>query len=484
MSKKKYYAVKKGRTVGIFDNWDDCKLSIDGFTGAIYKSFTDREDANDFLNNSNNNNQSSTNTLTNEQIKSMVNDDLSQNITAVFVDGSFNKQIKKYSYGVYILTNEENKIKEYKISRSLDNEKYLEFNNVSGEVFGVINALDWCISNKKQNIKIYYDYQGLESWINGSWKPTTSISKLYVDLYKEKKLFFDSINFQKVYAHSKIEYNDKADELAKEALNGKNEISKIGDSYYVIKNFDKLSSLIKEIENQKFIEISKYDDGDDGELESYKLKMSKEKLSIRYFVTKKTLTIQGKISTLFIHILDILSTILDDDKFSSVLKAIAKGKVHNVNEFKKAFPKDYPKDILNLLKSSKTLLEIKFNNSELEDYSFLLMQPLKALEGHLKWILKINKIGIDGKNRISCFNENKITNMYEIPEKICKRNQIEPKTKQNLEDCYNFFSKYRHSSFHFQYSDEYNSSDNIIESQEYAKQIANECIELIKSTLN
>ena len=36
---KKYYAVKVGKSVGIYNNWEDCKKQVTGFSGAIYKSF-------------------------------------------------------------------------------------------------------------------------------------------------------------------------------------------------------------------------------------------------------------------------------------------------------------------------------------------------------------------------------------------------------------------------------------------------------------
>ena len=36
----KYYAVKKGRKTGIFTTWDDCKAQVNGYKGAVYKSFT------------------------------------------------------------------------------------------------------------------------------------------------------------------------------------------------------------------------------------------------------------------------------------------------------------------------------------------------------------------------------------------------------------------------------------------------------------
>ena len=43
LSKKKFYAVRKGKEVGIFNTWDDCKAQVNGFSGSEYKSFTTME---------------------------------------------------------------------------------------------------------------------------------------------------------------------------------------------------------------------------------------------------------------------------------------------------------------------------------------------------------------------------------------------------------------------------------------------------------
>ena len=46
MSKKqKYYVVWKGVSPGIYTSWTDCQLQINGYTGAIYKSFKTLEGA-------------------------------------------------------------------------------------------------------------------------------------------------------------------------------------------------------------------------------------------------------------------------------------------------------------------------------------------------------------------------------------------------------------------------------------------------------
>jgi ribonuclease HI len=45
MSRKKYYVVWKGVETGIYDSWDESKKQIDGFEGALYKSFATKEEA-------------------------------------------------------------------------------------------------------------------------------------------------------------------------------------------------------------------------------------------------------------------------------------------------------------------------------------------------------------------------------------------------------------------------------------------------------
>lgn len=45
LMRKKFYVVWKGNIPGIYDNWDTCKEQINGYTGALYKSFTTKEEA-------------------------------------------------------------------------------------------------------------------------------------------------------------------------------------------------------------------------------------------------------------------------------------------------------------------------------------------------------------------------------------------------------------------------------------------------------
>lgn len=44
-----YYAVAAGHTIGIYENWDECKKNIDDFKNPVYKKFDNKEDAKKFI---------------------------------------------------------------------------------------------------------------------------------------------------------------------------------------------------------------------------------------------------------------------------------------------------------------------------------------------------------------------------------------------------------------------------------------------------
>ncbi|KAG9246111.1 ribonuclease-like protein H [Calycina marina] len=46
---QKYYAVKAGHTISVFEDWSKCQESITGYKGAVFKSFTTEQDAKDFV---------------------------------------------------------------------------------------------------------------------------------------------------------------------------------------------------------------------------------------------------------------------------------------------------------------------------------------------------------------------------------------------------------------------------------------------------
>ena len=45
----KFYAVKEGKKPGIYMSWDECKEQVNGYSGAVYKSFSNEEEAKAFI---------------------------------------------------------------------------------------------------------------------------------------------------------------------------------------------------------------------------------------------------------------------------------------------------------------------------------------------------------------------------------------------------------------------------------------------------
>lgn len=208
MAKKKYYAVKVGRNKGIYDTWDKCKKEIDSYSGAIYKSFSNYDDAVFFLEG--------------PKIKNDIqNVSLSKTVKA-YVDGSYSLNENKYSYGCVLLTDNET----IKFGGVDNNPDYIGMKNVSGELLGSMEAIKWARENKYDSIVVYHDYEGIERWANGNWKANKKGTKEYIDFINYYRKYIN-ISFVKVQAHSGDTFNEEADKLAKEFLlkSVKNKIS-------------------------------------------------------------------------------------------------------------------------------------------------------------------------------------------------------------------------------------------------------------------
>lgn len=191
----KFYAVRRGHKTGIFTTWGDCKSQVDGFSGAEYKSFTTKSDAQTWLGGD---------TSSIRQTDAEV---------IAYVDGSYNIHDKRFSYGAVLIIGE----REFTFSHAFDNKELASMRNVAGEIAGSEFAVSYCIENKIKSIDIYYDYEGIEKWANGAWKTNKNGTRAYAEFIKNAREHVD-IRFVKVVGHSGDKYNDMADRLAKDAL--------------------------------------------------------------------------------------------------------------------------------------------------------------------------------------------------------------------------------------------------------------------------
>lgn len=185
----KYYAVKRGRKTGIFNTWSECYDSVMGYDKPIYRGFNNLEEAQKFLLG------------------------VTNNEWTFYIDGSFKDGI--YGSGIVALS----PAKKFKFSFKGNDHRFVGSRNIAGELMAAIWVLRYISIQGIKNATIVYDYSGIESWANGTWKAKNPLAQLYVKVYLTAKKSC-AITFVKVTAHSGNKYNELADKLAKEAIGG------------------------------------------------------------------------------------------------------------------------------------------------------------------------------------------------------------------------------------------------------------------------
>jgi ribonuclease HI len=206
----KFYAVKVGKEgPKIYSTWDECKSNVAGFSGAIYKSFPTRGEAENFALEKKESVASSSKTDSVAEIK-----EESGNI--FYTDGSFREG--KGGYGVV-----HNGKGRFGPAGPSNNQAELE---------GVIRACKWVKSLGLKEIEIRLDSEYVqktitvwmvswrkkfgnnpENWKTASGQPVANLDLL---LKLEKLLQQLDVNFIHVAAHVGIPGNEEADRLANE----------------------------------------------------------------------------------------------------------------------------------------------------------------------------------------------------------------------------------------------------------------------------
>lgn len=211
---KKFYAVKIGKTPGIYETWSECQSQINGVSGAVYKGFSTRQEALAFIDDTN--------------IKSKQK--VYHAEAVAYVDGSFDENTNMFSCGVVFFYQG----KEYHFSKKFDDIELAEMNNVAGEIKGAELAMQYCLDKNIHSLLIYHDYEGIAKWCTGEWKAKKRGTIAYAEFYRLASTQID-IGFVKVKGHSGNQYNDLADGLARMALG----LSNIKDTYVEEKKMSK-----------------------------------------------------------------------------------------------------------------------------------------------------------------------------------------------------------------------------------------------------
>ena len=259
MAKKNYYAVKQGKVPGIYRTWDACKAQVHGYPGAIYKGFEHLEEAEAFLGGGSfaagkqsdgvaqeiqgtyavGSKQDVTQKATkdaaeNGTVGTAASQSLSWDwerliltekscedpeyagvgISAVaYVDGSYQHALGKFSCGVVLFLNG----KELNLAKEYDDADLVSMRNVAGEIKGAELAMAYCLTHEIPELTIYHDYQGIASWCTREWQAKKQGTMDYRNFYDMASVKV-AIRFCKVKGHTGVTYNEKADQLAKQAL--------------------------------------------------------------------------------------------------------------------------------------------------------------------------------------------------------------------------------------------------------------------------
>ena len=211
MAAKKFYAVRKGHSVGIFESWEACKAAVDGFSGAEYKGFTSRAEAEVYLGVVA---PSCSVDTVEESPVARHNEPTSPDTLITYVDGSYEHSLEKYAFGCVFLMPDGSI---YVENGSGNNPESAKLRNVTGEMLGAMFAVRFAIKNGFKKVEIRYDYEGVEKWVTGAWKSKTELTQKYA-LSMQMWQAQIQMSFTKVAAHSNVYYNEMADKLAKQAL--------------------------------------------------------------------------------------------------------------------------------------------------------------------------------------------------------------------------------------------------------------------------
>ncbi len=232
-----FYAVAKGRTPGVFLNWNECNSSVKGYSNAVFKKFKTRQQAQDYIRLYANETESPTppseetkNTITRDEIpKFLNNSEVKEDFIPdyyVYTDGSCSNNGKKNAvagigvfFGIDDTRNISQKIKgkqtnnTAELSALIQTYSIIENDIINGKRVAIISDSIYAI----RCVSTYGEKCERKNWKTEI--PNKELVKKGYELYKNQS----NIRFIYVKAHTnKTDVhsvgNDNADRLAKNSI--------------------------------------------------------------------------------------------------------------------------------------------------------------------------------------------------------------------------------------------------------------------------
>ncbi len=233
--KTKYYAVRKGRSAGIYLTWDECAKQVIGCAGAVYKSFPTIEEAEAFMaidigeevapkeKKARAPKKKAEPTEATDGTDKLISylekakeeypqGTLPSEEAIAFVDGSYNQETAVYSFGCVFISQKGVET----FSGSGSKEEFRTARNVAGELMGTLFAANTALERGIKKLSVYHDYTGISMWYQGLWKAESPVAVDYLTKMKALPATLE-IKFVKVAGHTGVYLNEAADLIAKAA---------------------------------------------------------------------------------------------------------------------------------------------------------------------------------------------------------------------------------------------------------------------------